>query len=134
MLLFLNNNYCWCTSTAPRRFGCRVTSLFFTFLRLAYVERVAAHACPLLLLLFCVSLLCAGCVHWRLYPRYYQSFCLLFEFTLVNGNENAAAMQSVQYIYRFFLDICIWRERCACFFLSFCSFLLCVFKVVRLPL
>ena len=134
MLLFLNNNYCWCTSTASLASRLRRMPTFFIFLRLAYVERVPRQEGFLLLWLVCDSLLLTGCVLQRLYPPYYQSVCLLFEFTTVIYSVNAARMQSVQYIHRFFLGNRIWCERRACLFLYIFLLFACLFKVAAFTL
>ena len=100
MLLFLNNNYCWCTSTASLASRLRRMPTSVICLRLAHVKRWGCpRGCLLLWLLF-ASLLLPGCVLWRLCPPYYQSVCFLLEFTVVIYSVNAPRMQNEQYIHR----------------------------------
>ena len=63
--------------------------------------------------------LCAGAVLCATCLRHSALECSLLEFTLVKNAIKSSRMQNVQYVLRFFLEICISSHRCARFFANF---------------
>ena len=91
----------------------------------AHQPRKRVH---LLLCLLFDSLLCAGCAVWPMCLSHYCTVCMILKNTSGIYSQNAAGMQSAQYIHQDFLEFCIPCNTSVRAFLPFCSFLACVFN------